>query len=182
MVVLGVAAIALGIGVPVFTAVAANARMSAATNDLVQSLHAARSEALKRQLPVALCATPDGSGPCVPFGNLGEGWSVFVDRNADGLISNADDVILQRHGSLGPDLAGRVTATPVPLIYTPAGTLALDAPASEFSVQLCDYRGDTDTGGGIAAGRWIHISQLGRQQLIRSRAGLQSRRNLLGGC
>ncbi|MEO8223282.1 MAG: GspH/FimT family pseudopilin [Gammaproteobacteria bacterium] len=181
-VVLGVAAIALGIAVPVFTTVAANQRMSAATNDLVGSLHAARSEALKRQLPVTLCATPNGTGPCVAFGNLAGGWSVFVDRNADGLISGPDDVILQRHGSLGPDLLGGVTTTPVRLIFAPSGTLALDAPASEFDIQLCDHRGDTDTGDGVAAGRWIQISQLGRQQLVRSRTRLQSSRNPLGGC
>ena len=43
-----------------------------------------------------------------------------------------------------------------------AGTLALDCPAHGFHIQLCDYRGDVDTGAGIAAGRWIQISQLGR--------------------
>ena len=45
MVVLGVMALALGIGVPLFSAIAANSRMSSATNDLLASLRAARSEA-----------------------------------------------------------------------------------------------------------------------------------------
>ena len=181
MVVLGVVAIALGIGVPVFTTLAANNRMSGATNDLITSLHAARSEALKRQVTVTLCPTPDGAGACVAGGNLGSGWTVFVDRNADGAIS-ADDVILQQHAALDGDLRNGVTATAADLMYTAAGSLALDAPLTDFHIQLCDHRGDADTGAGIAAGRWIQISQLGRQQLVRTRADLQSDRNPLGGC
>lgn len=179
MVVLGVVAIALGVGVPVFTTLAANNRMSGATNDLVTSLHAARSEALKRQVTVTLCPTPDGAGGCVAGGNLGSGWTVFVDRNADRAISG-DDVILQRHAALDGTLASRVTATPGNLMFTDAGTLA--APLTDFHIQLCDYRGDADTGADIAAGRWVQISQIGRQRLIRTRTALQSDENPLGGC
>ncbi len=181
MVVLGVVAIALGLGVPVFNNVMASQRLSSATNDLVQSLHAARSEALKRQVTVTLCPTAGGSGPCLAGGSLGAGWSVFVDRNADGAISD-DDVMLQQHGALGPDLEGGVTRTRAPLIFTAAGTLALDAPLAGFDIQLCDHRGDASTGDGIAAGRWIQITPLGRPQLVRDRAELQSDRNPLGGC
>lgn len=180
MVVLGVVAIALGVGVPVFGRLAANERMSSATNDLVSSLHGARSEALKRQVTVTLCPTAN-DGPCVDNGDLAIGWTVFVDRNADGAISD-DDVVLQRHGALPADLLAGVTTTPADLMFTAAGTLALDAPLTDFNIQLCDHRGDADTGGGIAAGRWIQITQLGRQQLVRTRADLQSDRNPLGGC
>lgn len=183
MVALVVVAIALGIGVPVFTTMAANERMSSATNDLVTSLHAARSEALMRRVPVALCPSPDGDGACVDGGNLALGWTVFVDRLGDGSIS-ADDVILQRHGALPPDFLEGVTTTPADLRFTDAGTLQFDPGESftDYNLQICDHRGDTDTGGGIAAGRWIQISGLGRQQLVRSRANLQSDRNPLGGC
>lgn len=181
MAVLGVMAVALGLGVPLFTTLAANQRMSGGTNDLVQSLHGARSEALKRQAPVTLCATVDGAGPCVAGGSLGGGWSVFVDRNADGVIS-PDDVLLQRHGSLGRDLLEGVTRTGDDLMFTAAGTLALDAPLAAIDIQLCDHRGDADTGRGTAAGRWIQITPLGRVQLARARTDLQSDRNPLGGC
>ncbi|MDH5254847.1 MAG: GspH/FimT family pseudopilin [Gammaproteobacteria bacterium] len=183
MVALVVLAIALGIGVPVFTTMAANERMSSATNDLVTSLHGARSEALMRRAPVALCPTPDGAGACIDGGNLALGWTVFVDRNEDGSIS-ADDVILQRHAGLHPDLRDGVTTTPAALRFTNAGSLRFDpgAPFTDYNIQLCDGRGDVDTGAGIAAGRWIQISPLGRQQLVRARATIQSDRNPLGGC
>ncbi|MEO7385534.1 MAG: GspH/FimT family pseudopilin [Gammaproteobacteria bacterium] len=181
MVALAVMAIALGLGVPLFATVAANQRMSSATNDLVTSVHAARSEALMRRVSVTLCPTPDGSGGCLAGGGLGTGWTVFVDRNADGSISD-DDVILQRHGALEASLRDGVTATPATLMYTNAGSLALDDPLTDFNIQICDARGDVDTGAGIAAGRWIQIARIGRQQLVRTRADLQSDRNPLGGC
>ena len=88
-----------GVGVPVFTTLAANNRMSGATNDLVTSLHAARSEALKRQVTVTLCPTPDGAGGCVAGRQPGYGLDRLRGRNADGAISG-DDVILQRHAAL----------------------------------------------------------------------------------
>ncbi|MBL8201716.1 MAG: GspH/FimT family pseudopilin [Chromatiales bacterium] len=183
MVALAVVAIALGVGVPMFTTLAANQRMSSATNDLVTSLHAARSEALMRRVTVALCPTPDGAGPCLDGGNLGLGWTVFVDRNGDGSIS-ADDVILQRHAALPPEFTAGVTSTPADLRFTDSGALGFDAgaPFTDYHIQICDRRGDVDTGRGIAAGRWIQISALGRQQLVRTRADLQSERNPLGGC
>ena len=183
MVALVVVAIALGIGVPVFTTMAANERMSSATNDLVTSLHGARSEALMRQAPIALCPTPDGAGACVGGGNLALGWTVFVDRNGDGSL-DADDVILQRHAALHPELRDGLTTTPTALRFTDAGALSFDPgePFTDYHIQLCDRRGDADTGGGIAEGRWIQISGLGRQQLVRTRATLQSDRNPLGGC
>ncbi len=186
MVVLAVVAIALGIGAPLFATLAANNRMSSATNDLVSSLIAARSEALKRQVTVTLCPTPDGAGNCVAGGSLGTGWTVFVDRNADGVIS-ADDVVFQQHGALEGDLRDGVTATPTDLMFTGAGTLAIDAPLTDFHIQLCDQRGDAATGADatgadIAAGRWIRISGIGRQQLVRDRVALQSGENPLGGC
>jgi type IV fimbrial biogenesis protein FimT len=183
MVALVVVAIALGIGVPAFTTMAANQRMSTATNDLVTSLHGARSEALMRRAPIALCPTPDGAGACVDGGSLALGWTVFVDRNGDGSIS-ADDVILQRHAALDADLRDGLTSTPADLRFTDAGALGFDpgTPFTDYNIQICDRRGDVDTGGGIAAGRWIQISPLGRQRLVRTRADIQSDRNPLGGC
>ncbi len=183
MVALVVVAIALGIGVPVFTGMAANERMSSATNDVVTSLHGARSEALMRRAPVSVCPTPDGAGACVDGGNLALGWTVFVDRNADGSIS-ADDVILQRHAALHPELRDGVTTTPSALGFTDAGSLRPDpdAPFTDYNIQICDRRGDVDTGAGVAAGRWIQVTPLGRQQLVRERAVIQSDRNPLGGC
>ena len=182
MVVLGVMAVALGVGVPVFSALAANSRLSSATNELLASVRAARSEALTRRAQrVAICPTPDGAGNCVAGGNLGAGWTVFLDNDADRAIG-ADDVILQRHAALeAADLVDGLTIAPSSddLAFNDKGELA---DAAVIDIQLCDSRGDIDTGGGVAAGRWIQIGRFGQPQLSRQRSDLQSDRNSLGGC
>lgn len=184
--VLAVAAIALGIGIPAFATLFANNRMSAATNDLVSSLYAARSEAIMRQVTVTLCPTVDGDGPCLPNGSLASGWSVFVDRNADANIS-ADDVVVQRHAALPSQLWDGLTvnpaAAPAYIIFSGTGAVGTAAlPDSLTDIQLCDERGDVDTGGGVAAGRWIQIHPTGRLELQRDRDILQGARSPLGGC
>lgn len=184
--VLAVAAIALGIGVPAFATLVANHRMTAATNDLVSTLHAARSEAIKRQVTVTLCPTVEGDGPCLPNGSLASGWTVFVDRNGDANIS-ADDVIVQRHAALPSQLRDGLTVNPAAapgyIIFSGTGSVGTAAlPDSLTDIQLCDSRGDVDTGGGVAAGRWIQIHPTGRLELHRNRDILQGERSPLGGC
>ena len=185
MFVLAIVAIALGIGVPAYTTMAANSRMTAATNDLVTDLHAARSEAIKRQVTVTFCPTADGSGPCLDDGSPASGWTVFVDRNGDAAIG-ADDVVLQRHAALPAQLRGGLSINPPGaggyIIFNGSGAVGTTAlPDSLTDIQLCDGRGDIDTGGGIAAGRWIQVLPTGRIALQRDRDILQGR-SPLGGC
>ncbi len=183
MVVLGVMAVALGVGVPVFSAIAADSRMSSATNELLASLRAARSEALTRQARrVRICPTPDGAGDCVALGNLGAGWTVFLDNDDNKAIS-VDDVVLKRHAALeAADLVDGLTISPGAddLAFNSKGELPDGIDAIE--IQLCDSRGDVDTGGGVAAGRWISIGKFGLHTLRRKRDEVQSDRNSLGGC
>ena len=58
---------------------------------------------------------------------------------------------------------------------------APDYPANVFEANLlfCDDRGDYDTGGGRAAGRWINIGGAGRPRIYAKRADVQG---ALGGC
>jgi len=185
MFVLAIVAIALGIGVPAFTTMLANTRMTEATNDLVSSLQAARSEAIKRQVTVTFCPTAAGDGPCLNDGSPASGWTVFVDRNGDAAIG-ADDVVLQRHAALAPQLRGGLRINPAGapgyIVFNGSGAVGTTAlPDSVTDIQLCDGRGDIDTGGGVAAGRWIQILPIGRIALERQRDGLQGR-SPLGGC
>ena len=186
IVVLGVVAIALGIGAPAFATLFANNRMTAAVNDLMTSLHAAHSEAIKRQVTVTLCSTADGNGGCTNGGSLADGWTVFVDRNSDAIISD-DDVVLQRHPALPVELRAGLSVGPATALnyIAFAGTGTLGTPMLTNSirdVQLCDGRGDVDTGGGIAAGRWVQLHPTGWPELHRDRVSIQGDRAPLGGC
>jgi prepilin-type N-terminal cleavage/methylation domain-containing protein len=56
-----VLALILGIGVPSFGDFVRNSRMSAAANDLITDLSVARSEAVKRRVPISLCKSANGT-------------------------------------------------------------------------------------------------------------------------
>lgn len=183
---LAVCAIALGLGVPAFSSLFANDRMSSATNELVASLHAARSDAITRRSTVTICPTPGSATTCADGGTLAQGWTVFVDRDGNGSI-DPDDSVLERHAALSAELAAGFSASPAGapgyISFAPDGSLGTPTLSDPLhDIQLCDHRGDVDTGGGVAAGRWIQIYPTGRIDLHRERSVLQGPRAPLGGC
>jgi type IV fimbrial biogenesis protein FimT len=89
MVTLFVLAILLGIAVPSFRDAAVGSRVSSYANDLVASVHLARSEAIKRNDAVTLCASSDGA-TCEDDGGWEVGWVVLA----------ADGTLIQRQAPL----------------------------------------------------------------------------------
>src|SRR5262245_17474788 len=89
MVVLALVAVLMGIAVPNFREFSRNHRLTATANDLVSSLARARNEAIKRQLPVAMCATanPNGTPPNCSNGAY-TAWVVWVDADNDWVPDN----------------------------------------------------------------------------------------------
>jgi type IV fimbrial biogenesis protein FimT len=190
-----ITAIGLGLAVPAFSGLVANQRMAGAVNEFVTALHAARSEALARQRTVVLCAAAGdaldpGAGSCTAGASFADGWIVFTDGDpggggADGAPNGADR-ILQVHGPL-EGLGGRVTAAPggdlAYVAFSSVGNV-IDGtgPGTRVTdVQFCDARGDRDTGGGVAAGRWIQVEAPGRPVIHRGRADVEGA-SPLGGC
>lgn len=197
-----VAAVVLGIGVPAFNQFIATNQMASGVNDLTSALHMARTEAVKRRANVTLCASanPEAAAPtCNAGGNIADGWIVFVDCaaapppgtcGAPNYAVNGGDVVIGRHAALIDDLADNFTTNPnvdpAYVTFAPTG-FPMDIPAlggvraiTDFG--LCDHRGNTDVGGGVAAGRWIRISPTGRPQIYRNVAEIQSAQNPLNGC
>ena len=82
MVTLVVLAVLLGIAVPSFTDVTLGSKLRAQANDLAAGAALARSEAVKRNQPVTLCASADGA-TCAASGGWQQGWIV---RNSSGTI------------------------------------------------------------------------------------------------
>src|SRR5262245_46602948 len=104
MMVLTVFGIIVALGIPSFHEFSLNGRMPSAANDLLASLQLARSEAIKRQRPVAICgsADPDASPPTCA--EQFTGWVVWVDTDDDGEV-DATEEVLQRHSVLDPKLS-----------------------------------------------------------------------------
>ncbi|HSV79139.1 MAG TPA: GspH/FimT family protein [Ramlibacter sp.] len=67
-------------------------RLTALTNAFLGQLHLARSEAIKRNAPVAICKSGDGAS-CVAAGGWEQGWIVFQDRNNNGLRDSDEQLL-----------------------------------------------------------------------------------------
>jgi len=83
-------AIVLALGVPSFTELIKNNRLTTATNELVTALNLARSEAIKRGVRVTVCKSADGSS-CTTSGDWAQGWIVFTDLDGDGSLDDDGD-------------------------------------------------------------------------------------------
>jgi type IV fimbrial biogenesis protein FimT len=189
MLTLVIAAILLGFGVPSFMEFQRNNAIAAAANDLVSATLAARAEAVKRQVPVTLCASanPTAVNPvCSPTGaGANGGFFVWVDENgntnpltgepiindaSDGdAVVNAGELVLLARPA--PGGAINVFANTGVVSYGPNGfrrlTIAgLAAQPPVFSVLYCDDRGNRATSTGSTA-RIVRIDQAGRGQTLR---------------
>ncbi len=77
---LAVMAVVLAIGAPLYQSLQANNLAAAQTSALVAALTLARSEAVTRGRPVAVCARVRGAQTCNTGSyNWADGWLVFVD-------------------------------------------------------------------------------------------------------
>jgi type IV fimbrial biogenesis protein FimT len=87
IVTIAILAIVMALAVPDFTSTIQNNTIASVNNNLVNSLNYARSEAMKRGVPVSVCATSDNSySACGSQWQLG--WMVFVNPTGGSSLSN----------------------------------------------------------------------------------------------
>ncbi len=88
MIVLAILGVILSIALPGFSEVSLSTRLKAYANELVSSTYLARSEAIKRNTPMKLCVSDNGTS-CAS-GNWNQGW-IVIDPN---------DVVIRRQQAL----------------------------------------------------------------------------------
>jgi type IV fimbrial biogenesis protein FimT len=176
MVAVAVAGIVLGFGVPSFQEFLRNNAMTSAANDLVAGVLLARAEAVKRQVPVALCTSsdPEAATPSCAATSSG-GFIVFVDENGNGALTDATDgnaavdageTVLLRRTAPGGTIEVSVAGGP----YISYGTNGFkrhgtgQADDSASALLYCDDRGNVDRGG-ISTARVVTIDWTGRAQV-----------------
>jgi len=93
MITLAIAAILSSLAAPSFTNMIKDNRMTTQFNELLTSMSLARSEAIKRGLPVTACKSDDQDAAPSCGGNWEDGWIVFVDNNSDGSIDAGEEII-----------------------------------------------------------------------------------------
>lgn len=130
-----VSIILLGVGVPGFMGLVNNNRLSTSTNDFVQSLHLARSEAIRGGSAI-VCASSD-QATCT--GTWEQGW-VLLDGTGK---------VVRIYGAL-PDSVTVTSATTSKITFGNNGFLS---PAGIQQVFLCHSSG---------SGRMVSISTSGR--------------------
>jgi len=117
--------ILIGFAMPSLRSVLGSSELTATVNELVFALQTARSEAIKRSAPVALCtsATPLVPDPGCGGDGYADGWIVFADTNGNGTRETDEELILQAEPP-GPAFA----FTPETTVAT--GVMFVDSGAS----------------------------------------------------
>jgi type IV fimbrial biogenesis protein FimT len=149
MVALAVVGVLTTLAVPGFAALTRAAGLSSAANELLTALHTARSSAVRRGSPVAVCLTADDQTCVAVPDSAASGWLVFVP---DGAAVAARPVVIGEVLSRFhlPDRltvsASRPTVTFWPVTRA----------AATSTFDLCDLAG---------TGRSIVVSQTGRPRV-----------------
>lgn len=88
LVVMAIAAVLLGIGVPNLQQYVVSSRLSSSANEFFTALNVARSEAVRRGVQVTV-ATNGAAGSR----DFTTGWSMFVDANSNGSLDAGEEVL-----------------------------------------------------------------------------------------
>lgn len=96
MLFLFIGVITISYAVPNFKEFVINNRIISGTNLVVSALNFARTEAIKRGVPVSTCASSDYSN-CTIAG-WHEGWMVFTDEPIAGVVDGSDAVLRTQQG------------------------------------------------------------------------------------
>ncbi len=191
-----VAGVLLGIGVPNVMEFQRNGVMTATANDLLTAVLAARTEAVKRQVPVTLCFADDptvANPVCQPgpVANSTRGYFVFVDENGnvdangvpiiDAIDGNATvdagDVILRRgtiqQGRLQVSMdCSHVTFGPTGIPRQAPGLCFPPATNTPWSFLHCDDRGRRMAAGSLSSARLVRVDRFGRGQVLQESAAI----------
>ncbi len=151
--------------VPAIRGMYMNNRMVGATNSLMADLIYARSEAVKRNSGVSVCASSD-QATCSGSSNWSAGWIVFTDSGRDGAVTSGTDKVLRLgDGVPGITIIAYDNASPTPaattfgLVFTAQGILnpTTTTGSGNFAhtLHLCDSRASS-------YGRTITVSTIGQ--------------------
>jgi type IV fimbrial biogenesis protein FimT len=139
MIGVGLAGLLLSMAVPALDLFVLNARQTAAINELVSSMHVARSTAVTTNARVTLCAS--ASGDACDGATWNDGWIVFRDPDSDQSV-DANETIVASTGAPAATVRIRSNEFPQFITYRPNGRVmnaSLNGSPGAFTV--CDKRG-----------------------------------------
>jgi Tfp pilus assembly protein FimT len=201
-----VAGILLGIGVPNVMEFQRSGAMTAAANDVVTGVLMARTEAVKRQVPVTLCLSDNPTDPtptCSPnavVDSATRGFIVWVDENGDtdalgnpdlsdatdgdAVVDGTEPLILMR--SVAPGGSIRLSANCGHISFGPngwvrrVGALCVAAAGTPQFVTFCDDRGRRATAGQLSSARAVRVDATGRGVVLQETAPVNTALGVTG--
>ena len=175
-----VLAVLLGIGVPNFRDFIRNSRLSTAANDLLADVNLARSEAVKRRVPVTLCKSADGAACDTSNTTAFARWIVFVDdanpaaisgNDGNGAVDTGETVLKDTRISTAITTAASDGRR---IVYLPSGFPNTATTDRISRLLLCDSRKSAISAGGVSAARGVSISATGRAVVSRDKAKIDA--------
>lgn len=159
MITMSVMGVLLAVAVPSFISSLSNNTIIIVNNELLSAINLSRSEAIKRNVPVSICATQDSNfNACGASWQLG--WLVFVNPTGGTTLSNTATAPLLRIHRINNTA---VTLTPSPSVniitYNGSGFPATGSSNITFTTKA--------TGCTIDSGRSLAISITGRPVITR---------------
>lgn len=154
MVTISILAIVMLLAIPEFTSMIKNNSISSMNNNLLAALNFARTEAVKRGVPVSVCATANSSfAACGSAWNLG--WLIFVNPTGGNTLSNTSSAPLLKVEKI-TDQSATISVSPNVGIatYTTTGFPTAASSNVSFTIKSTGCTGD--------AGRIVTISVTGR--------------------
>lgn len=130
--------IGLSLAVPSFEAAMRNNQRATAVNQLVSTMHIARSEAVTRNMQVTICASSDGAN--CDGADWNAGWIFFTDADRDRAVDADDNLLGTGPAQAALDIDSAEFASY--FAYRPNGRVMVDTPADNSGqFTFCDARG-----------------------------------------
>lgn len=163
MITLSIAVILLTVGVPSFSTMIQNNRLTSNTNDLVSALNLARSEAVTRGVRVTVCKSSDQSTCDTSTTGWEQGWIIFTDENNNAAYNPSAtpaETLLKVHEAMENQITATGNSNVANYIsYVASGRSQLTSGAFQAgSISLCDARG-------ASSASWEILSSTGRLRL-----------------
>lgn len=130
--------ISVSVAIPGFQTAMNNSRRTTVVNELVTTMHMARSEAITRNVQVTVCPSSDGLN-CAAVA-WEDGWIYFADDDGDRTV-DAGEVLL---GALPGNNRLTINSVEYPafIAFRPNGrALPANPPTNTGDVVVCDPRG-----------------------------------------
>lgn len=155
IVTLAVFGILIAIAAPSFTAYTDSSRRVSYINNISGTLSFARSEAIKRGSSISVCARTAGAETCSGGNDWKNGWLIFTDTNANGVLDVGDSLLRLfdplHASSVITETTGQATAA---ITFRPSGFIS----ASKATYKYCGNSGTPNV-------RAVIVSKTGRARI-----------------